>query len=113
MTLPSFTVLLGVGAIALACAEERKSEPLVGEIELSTQEKRGREHFMRLCNECHPGGESGVGPALNDKRLPAAAIRAQVRNGFGDMPAFDDSALADEELDDLIAFLEAVREHGN
>lgn len=105
--------ILGTTLALAACGPEaRKSEPLTGPLELSEQARLGREHFMRHCNECHPGGEAGLGPALNSKLLHAAEIRAQVRNGFGEMPAFDDARLPDQDLDAIIAFLEALREHG-
>ncbi|WDT80226.1 MAG: cytochrome c [Candidatus Manganitrophus sp.] len=49
---------------------------------------RGETIFMHACNQCHPKGEAGLGPALNNKPLPAFMIRFQVRHGLGAMPAF-------------------------
>jgi mono/diheme cytochrome c family protein len=62
---------------------------------------------MRDCNGCHPQGAGGLGPALNDKPVPAAAIKLQVRQGMGAMPAFAESEISAEELDQLVAFLSA------
>jgi mono/diheme cytochrome c family protein len=64
---------------------------------------------MRDCHQCHPGGEAGVGPALNNKPLPAFAIRWQVRRGFGAMPAFPKEKLSDSELDVLIDYIKILR----
>ena len=61
------------------------------------------------CYTCHPGGAGGLGPALNNKALPASAIRLQVRHGFGVMPAFSEQQISQDQLDALIAFLKALR----
>jgi mono/diheme cytochrome c family protein len=60
---------------------------------------------MAHCHACHPGGEAGLGPALNDKPLPGLLVRLQVRTGMGAMPAFSPRELSDGELRDLIAYL--------
>lgn len=65
--------------------------------------------FFRQCNECHPQGESGLGPSLNEKPLPDALIRQQVRRPLVLMPPFSDEVLPDSELEDLIEYLKAVR----
>lgn len=66
---------------------------------------------MSYCNGCHPNGEPGLGPGLNDKPLPGFMIRFQVRNGLGVMPAFPDEVISGEELDDLIEYLVELRRH--
>jgi mono/diheme cytochrome c family protein len=54
------------------------------------------------CGSCHTlaaAGTSGnVGPNLDDARPGVAAVRQQVENGGGGMPAFDGD-LSDEEID--------------
>jgi mono/diheme cytochrome c family protein len=67
---------------------------------------------MANCHQCHPGGEAGLGPAINDKPLPGFLIRLQVRNGLGAMPAFSAQEISPDDLDDLIAHLKALRQHG-
>jgi mono/diheme cytochrome c family protein len=72
---------------------------------------QGQQVFMRFCNGCHPGGEAGVGLALNNKPLPGWAIRFQVRRGLGAMPAFSDEVISDEQLRTLVAYLKTLRRH--
>jgi mono/diheme cytochrome c family protein len=71
-------------------------------------EAHGRLVYMKNCYRCHQGGEGGLGPALN-RPLPDVLIRTQVRHGLGAMPAFPPNQLADGDLDDLLAYLKAVR----
>jgi mono/diheme cytochrome c family protein len=67
---------------------------------------------MLHCQKCHPGGEAGLGPALNDKPLPVFLMRFQVRKGLGAMPAFPESRISGDELDDLLKYVVAFRRHG-
>lgn len=74
--------------LLLGACTARRSEPLRGAVTLNTEEqRRGQQAYFRHCHNCHPGGEAGLGPALNDKLLPPVAIKAQVRLGVGAMPA--------------------------
>ncbi len=66
---------------------------------------------MQNCYKCHPGGEAGLGPSLNDKRLSAVLTRYRVRHGSGRMPAFAPSRINDKQLDDVMAYLTALRRH--
>lgn len=93
---------------AWACGGSRQSEPVTGKpTPLDAKELAGQRVFMRECNGCHPQGDGGLGPALNDKPVPAAAIELQVREGLGAMPAFDEREITSEELDALVAFMSA------
>ena len=67
---------------------------------------------MRHCHECHPKGEGGLAPSINDKPLPGFLIRLQVRRGLGAMPEFGPHRISDAELEDLIAYLRELRRHG-
>jgi mono/diheme cytochrome c family protein len=76
--------------------------------------ERGRSIFARHCYPCHPGGEGGLGPAINDKPLPVFAMKLQVRTGmvgFGVMPSFDSHKIPSNDLDDLMQYIKAVRKH--
>lgn len=55
-------------------------------------------------------GGPGLGPGLNDKPLPAFAIKTQVRQGAGAMPAFSMDDINDEQLDALVTYLEEWRQ---
>lgn len=97
----------------LANCSARRSTPIMGVLPLtSPQVAEGQQIFMAHCHQCHPGGEAGLGPALNNKPLPAFAIRIQVRHGFGAMPAFSPDEISDAALDAVIAYLRALRDHG-
>lgn len=104
----------GWGALALGvlaatgCASGRRGEPVSRMPALTAEEQLGQRVFMRECNSCHPGGDGGVGPAINNKPVPAAAIRLQVRKGFGAMPSFDDHEVSDRELAAVIEYLTKI-----
>jgi len=107
----SFSGLSLLAALSAACGSGRRSEPLVGPVALTTAEQqRGELVFFHRCHKCHPGGDAGLGPALNNKPLPAAAIKLQVRSGLGAMPAFDDKLVSDADLDALVAYLDVLSE---
>jgi len=94
------------------CTSARRGEPIEGPLEVSSKQvARGEQVFMAHCSKCHPGGESGLGPALNNKPLPGAMIKAQVRAGVGAMPRFSKDLLPDDQLDDLVVYLKTLRKH--
>jgi mono/diheme cytochrome c family protein len=108
---------LRIAALALvalssaACiGRARKSEPLAGPTVLDrVAEQRGQLVFMEHCNQCHPGGAAGLGPAINDLRLPSQMIELKVRTGHPVMPAFPSKVISPNELDDLVQYLMAMR----
>lgn len=105
----SLIIALLVVPFALSCSA-RRSIPIAGPLPHPSEKVlAGELIFMRHCHSCHPGGEGGLGPALNNKPLPGFLIRTQVRQGFGMMPAFEQRVIAGEELDALIAYLKALR----
>jgi len=74
---------------------------------------RGQELYVRNCAACHgaaaDGGISGarvfVPPLVG---IDGVAIAEAARVGPFEMPAFDPAVLADEDLDDIVAYLEVV-----
>ncbi len=97
--------------IVLGCGSARRSEPLRGPLSLDPAQSRGQVAFFHRCNKCHPQGDAGVGPALNNKPLPDGAIRLQVRDGLGAMPSFSRQELPDTELEDVLRYLHVLRNH--
>ena len=98
--------------IALGCSA-RRSEPIAGPMMITSDTvAQGQKTFMAKCHQCHPGGDAGLGPALNNKPLPKFLIRLQVRQGFGAMPAFSEKDITDEELEHLLVYLKRLRAHG-
>jgi mono/diheme cytochrome c family protein len=71
----------------------------------------GRRVFMNRCHQCHPGGEGGLGPAINNKPLPGFLIHFQIRHGLGAMPSFPPDKISEEEIHSVIAYLNSVRAH--
>ena len=103
------SLLAGV-LIVCACGSAWRGEPKAPPVQLTSAEaRRGEQVFMMHCQQCHPGGTAGLGPAINDKPLPGALIRFQVRNGLGAMPAFDSTRIDERDLDALVAYLLDVR----
>jgi len=104
-------VLIVVGVLLFtACEAGRRGEPLVGPMDLTDPVvARGQVVYARHCDQCHPGGEGGLGPSLNDKPVPVWLMRIQVRHGLGVMPEFPEAALSDSDLDALLVYAKARR----
>lgn len=93
-----------------ACGSARRSEPIKGSVQVTDpRAERGRIVFMGKCNHCHPGGEAGLGPAINDKPLPEFLIKIQVRTGLGAMPSFPPHEISDADVDAVIAYMKEIR----
>jgi mono/diheme cytochrome c family protein len=113
------TILLSIAAGLLivawtvGCGTARRDAPLAGALPLdSPQVAEGRQVFMSNCYTCHPGGDAGLGPAINNKPLPGGLIKTQVRKGLGAMPAFDATRIAEPALENLVAYLQTLRKQG-
>jgi len=102
----------GAAAFLAACENRRVVEPLTGESPQPPNEalRQGMVLFMHNCHQCHPNGNTGVGPALIDKPLPAALIKAQIRAGLGKMPAFPPEKLSDAQTDAIARYVIWLRE---
>lgn len=93
-----------------ACRSVRRGEPVVGPIASPDPDvQKGQIVFYEHCYKCHPGGEGGLGPSLNDKLLPAFFIKIQVRSGLGVMPSFPKRDIPNDELDALTKYLALLR----
>jgi mono/diheme cytochrome c family protein len=104
--------IFGILAIvsALGACSTRRSEPFTGAVPSGNPRlDRGRIAFAQHCYKCHPGGEGGLGPAINDKPLPEFLIKMQVRVGLGAMPSFHRADLSDADLDALVHYLKVLR----
>ncbi len=102
--LPVFLIVL------IGCGSARRSEPVKGQLEnVNERILAGEKVFNKHCHSCHPRGETGVGPAINNKPLPGFMIKFQVRNGIGKMPSFGDDKISKEELDNLIKYISALK----
>lgn len=98
------------------CGSARRSEPLRGPVALNDQLQRGQVVFMQHCHKCHPGGEAGAGPSLNNVPLPGSLIKFRVRSraffaGVGRMPSFKKHEISRQELQELVRYLKVLRKH--
>ena len=64
---------------------------------------------MEHCQRCHPGGEAGLGPAINP--APAFGKRFQARHGLGAMPSFGEDLISDKELESMLSYLKALKKN--
>ncbi len=69
----------------------------------------GKAVFDQSCNSCHPNGGQGAGPTLRGKNLQATRIQTIVRNGGGGMPAFSASQISDQQLTNLVAYVQSLQ----
>lgn len=97
----------------LGACSARRSEPIRGPLDVSEAKvAHGRAVYMAKCNKCHPGGDAGLGPAINNKPLPDFMVRFQTRHGLGTMPSFGKDEIPDGDLEDVTAYLKALRKNG-
>jgi mono/diheme cytochrome c family protein len=101
---------VAVAVVAAGCGTARRSVPLMGPIAHSDAGMHGKIVFMHNCNQCHPGGDAAVGPAINNKWIPDPVMKLQIRKGvLGSMPAFSDKELSDKDVDDILVYLNELR----
>lgn len=107
----ALVVIVALAAALLAgCATARRGEPFAPAPAIADPVvARGQRVFFAQCHSCHPQGQGGLGPALNNKPLPGFLVKLQVRHGLGAMPRFEASRLPAEDLDALVAYLKALR----
>jgi len=74
----------------------------------STDVAHGQEVFDMHCEDCHPGGEEDVGPSLIADPHTPARLRQQIREGSGRMRPFSAKRLSDQDLEDLLAYLQTI-----
>lgn len=96
--------------VIAACGTARRGPPADDPLQLTAATERGEAVFMTYCNQCHPRGEAGLAFAINNKPLPRSLIRFQVRNGLGVMPAFPEDIISEPEMDDLLEYIDDLRD---
>jgi mono/diheme cytochrome c family protein len=110
--LRSVVAASALAAMLAACGPSRRVDPPIGQPGgvQDPQLVLGRQVFMRACHQCHPRGEAGLGPAVNNMHVPAFLIRMQIRLGLGAMPAFPRSALSAEELEAVVRYIQFMQD---
>ncbi|HYC39347.1 MAG TPA: cytochrome c [Chitinophagaceae bacterium] len=91
----------------------RKSEPITQKAFVPGNQRvaNGEKVFMMHCQKCHPGGESGLGPAINPNPAPQFIKRFQVRHGLGVMPSFKQNEISKRDLKDISKYLKAWKNY--
>lgn len=118
---PNLLVIYNLSLLLLcilaSCGSARRSEPIMAKAMVKNEQiKKGEIVFMNNCQKCHPGGEAGVGPSLNNLAIPGVTKRFRVRSkaflfGLGRMPSFKKNEISKEEMDNLIVYMKALRHH--
>ncbi|MBX9853213.1 MAG: c-type cytochrome [Cytophagaceae bacterium] len=113
-----FTVIFFITFISLfvSCGTARRSEPIMGMMVKNEQVLNGEKVFMTNCQQCHPGGEAGLGPPINNVPLPGFTKRIRIRSkafllGLGRMPSFKKHEISRQEMDDLIVYMHALKKN--
>lgn len=109
---------IGLAVIILisGCGSARRSEPLRGPLQLNEQLQRGQVVFMTNCHKCHPGGEAGAGPSINNVPLTKGLLKFRIRSkafllGLGRMPSFKKHEISKQELNDLVRYIKVLKKH--
>lgn len=103
--------------VCASCATPRRSEPIKKEMSLNNEILvKGRHLFVVHCYKCHPNGEAGKGPSINNIPLPGIALRARIRSkafflGVGRMPSFKQNEISKEEMDLLVGYMKELKKN--
>ncbi|MET0342071.1 MAG: cytochrome c [Polyangiales bacterium] len=65
----------------------------------------GKTSFDTACGDCHPDGESDLGPALKDNPISSKKMVVQIREGSGQMKPIGEDDLPEEEMKGLLVYL--------
>jgi mono/diheme cytochrome c family protein len=100
-------VTVAAASVSFESCSLRKAEPLTGRpfTAADASVANGERVYMAYCQKCHPGGEGGLGPAINPNPAPGFVKRFQVRHGLGVMPAFKRNEITKSDLHDISAYL--------
>jgi mono/diheme cytochrome c family protein len=118
------TKLLAVGALVVvsACGPEKSEssrggaasaggEPSIvinDQAEWDQLAEAGKTSFDSACGDCHPGGESDLGPALKGHKEPVAQMVKQIREGSGQMKPIGEDKLPEAEMKGLLVYLSTI-----
>ncbi|HYE53281.1 MAG TPA: cytochrome c [Chitinophagaceae bacterium] len=107
-------MVLGIGcASAIVSCASRKAEAIKGKPFTPSNERiaNGERLYMMHCQKCHPGGEAGLGPAVNSNPAPQFVKRFQMRHGLGVMPSFKKGEISKKDLKDISKYLRAWKHY--
>ncbi|MGI5836713.1 MAG: c-type cytochrome [Chloroflexota bacterium] len=103
-------VLVAVVTSISACSSQEPAPASQAGAAVTTGDASlGAAVFQQNCDGCHPGGAQGRGPMLKGKNLSSDHIKGVVRNGASSMPAFPENRISDEQLANLVAYLQSLK----
>ena len=104
--------VVGSSSIIISCVA-RKSEPVKSKNFNPASERiaNGERVYMMHCHKCHPGGEAGIGPAINSNPAPQFIKRFQSRHGLGVMPPFKRNEISTTDLRDVSKYMKAWKKY--
>lgn len=108
----SSMVVIAISIMVESCIV-RKSEPITARQFVPADERiaNGERVYMIHCQKCHPGGEGGLGPAINPNPAPGFIKRFQMRHGLGVMPAFKKTEISEQDLKDISSYMHAWKHY--
>lgn len=106
-------ILLATYIVLVVSCVSRRSEPVREEVFTPANDAiaNGEKAYMLHCQKCHPGGEAGLGPAINSNPAPKFIKRFQVRHGLGVMPSFKKEEISRADLRDISDYLHAWKSY--
>jgi mono/diheme cytochrome c family protein len=111
-------LLMSVGILVMlsmlyASCIMRRSEPVTGKdfSPATASIADGERLYMVHCQKCHPGGEAGLGPAINPNPAPSFIKRFQVRHGLGVMPSFKRDEISKKDLHNISKYMKAWKHY--
>ena len=100
-----YTWLAVLAAVAIsACGDGTDSLPSASPV--PTELVRGEHIFATYCASCHFGG---IGPSLINRNLSRNKIETTVRHGEGMMPGFGVGSISDDDLSQLVDYVQSLR----
>lgn len=99
--------------LSMISCKVRHSEPVTGKEFLVEDDRvaNGEIIYMAYCQNCHPGGEGGLGPSINANPAPSFIKRFQVRHGLGTMPSFKKAEISKKDLRDITKYLKSLKQY--
>jgi len=92
-------------AVAIsACGDGADSLPSASPV--PTELVQGQHIFATYCASCHLGG---IGPSLINRNLSSNKIETTVRHGAGMMPGFGAGSISDNDLSQLVDYVQSLR----
>lgn len=112
MNIRSIIFTCAIASFLAACAM-RRSEPVKQKMfqPANSQVANGEKVFMAKCQKCHPGGEAGLGIALNPVPAPRFLKRFQIRHGLGVMPVFKKDEISRQQLYEITSYMSAWKHY--